>query len=138
MTLVKCRTYKCTHQTESTAILAWILCGLFVKGTFSDIWQGHSPPATLTIHVASRYEKARKIKLAQDDYCTKATRGEWAGLGEFPEDLQWEALVDVLRGRVKVAAAWHPFHSLITNASFTTSRFKHIATRRSTWTISLG
>ncbi|KAI0367317.1 carbohydrate esterase family 9 protein [Pilatotrama ljubarskyi] len=48
------------------------------------------------------YEKARQIKQAQDDYCAKATAGEWAGLGEFPEDLQWEALVDVLRGRVKV------------------------------------
>ncbi|OSD06097.1 carbohydrate esterase family 9 protein [Trametes coccinea BRFM310] len=48
------------------------------------------------------YEKARKIKQTQDEYCAKAVRGEWAGLGEFPEDLQWEALVDVLRGRVKV------------------------------------
>ena len=49
------------------------------------------------------YEKARQIKEAQDDYCAKATRGDWAGLGEYPEDLQWEALVDVLRGRVKVS-----------------------------------
>lgn len=49
-----------------------------------------------------RYEKARQIKQAQDDYCAKATRGDWAGLGAYPENLQWEALVDVLRGRVKV------------------------------------
>ena len=28
--------------------------------------------------------------------------GKWNNLGDFPEDLQWEALVDVLRGRVKV------------------------------------
>ncbi|KAI0643981.1 carbohydrate esterase family 9 protein [Trametes meyenii] len=48
------------------------------------------------------YEKARQIKQAQDDFCAKAAKGEWAGLGEFPEELQWEALVDVLRGRVKV------------------------------------
>ncbi|KAI0639278.1 carbohydrate esterase family 9 protein [Trametes polyzona] len=48
------------------------------------------------------YEKARQIKQSQDEFCSKAVRGEWAGLGEFPEDLQWEALVDVLRGRVKV------------------------------------
>ncbi|KAI0367346.1 composite domain of metallo-dependent hydrolase [Pilatotrama ljubarskyi] len=48
------------------------------------------------------YEKARQIKRAQDDYCAKATKGKWAGLGAFPEDLQWEALVDVLQGRVKV------------------------------------
>ncbi|RPD56488.1 composite domain of metallo-dependent hydrolase [Lentinus tigrinus ALCF2SS1-7] len=48
------------------------------------------------------YEKARQIRDAQDDFCSRAKRGDWAGLGEYPEDLQWEALVDVLRGRVKV------------------------------------
>ncbi|EMD37398.1 hypothetical protein CERSUDRAFT_114069 [Gelatoporia subvermispora B] len=48
------------------------------------------------------YNNARQIKDAQDEYCAKAQAGEWAGLGKFPEDLQWEALVDVLRGRVKV------------------------------------
>ena len=48
------------------------------------------------------YDKARQIKEAQDDYCAKATRGDWSGLGDYPEELQWEALVDVLRGRVKV------------------------------------
>jgi hypothetical protein len=42
------------------------------------------------------------IKESQDAYCSKAIAGQWEGLGEFPEDLQWEALVDVLRGRVKV------------------------------------
>ncbi|PSR81151.1 hypothetical protein PHLCEN_2v6486 [Hermanssonia centrifuga] len=48
------------------------------------------------------YDKARQIKNTQDQYCTKALAGEWKGLApEFPEDLQWEALVDVLRGRVK-------------------------------------
>ena len=51
----------------------------------------------------TRYEKARQIKVAQDDYCEAALAGRWEGLAaEFPEDLQWEALVDVLRGRVKV------------------------------------
>ncbi|KAG6911111.1 hypothetical protein DXG01_003851 [Tephrocybe rancida] len=48
------------------------------------------------------YDKARKIKDAQDKYCAKALSNEWNDLGEYPEDLQWEALVDVLRGRVKV------------------------------------
>ena len=48
------------------------------------------------------YEHARQIKDAQDEFCEKATRGDWSGLTEYPEDLQWEALVDVLRGRVKV------------------------------------
>ncbi|KAF8630669.1 hypothetical protein AX15_002817 [Amanita polypyramis BW_CC] len=48
------------------------------------------------------YETARRIKQQQDEYCDKALSGNWEGLNEFPEDLQWEALVDVLRGRVKV------------------------------------
>ncbi|KAJ6572062.1 carbohydrate esterase family 9 protein [Mycena capillaripes] len=48
------------------------------------------------------YNTARIIKEKQDVYCAKALAGEWSGLGDFPEDLQWEALVDVLRGRVKV------------------------------------
>jgi hypothetical protein len=49
------------------------------------------------------YDSARRIKEKQDDYCLRALRGQWKDLGEFPEDLQWEALVDVLRGRVKVS-----------------------------------
>ncbi|KAI0266870.1 carbohydrate esterase family 9 protein [Gloeopeniophorella convolvens] len=48
------------------------------------------------------YDKARQIKEKQDAYCGAARAGKWTGLGEFPEDLQWEALVDVLRGRVRV------------------------------------
>ncbi|KAJ7669334.1 carbohydrate esterase family 9 protein [Mycena polygramma] len=48
------------------------------------------------------YNTAHVIKDKQDAYCAKALAGEWNGLGDFPEDLQWEALVDVLRGRVKV------------------------------------
>lgn len=51
------------------------------------------------------YDEARKIKEAQDDFCAKVDNGLWDQLeGEpFPEDLQWESLVDVLRGRVKVS-----------------------------------
>lgn len=50
------------------------------------------------------YNKAREIKLAQDSYCAKAEAGKFDEIKHtpFPEDLQWEALVDVLRGRVKV------------------------------------
>jgi hypothetical protein len=39
----------------------------------------------------------------QDVYCEKVFAGDWKDLGPFPESLQWEALVDVLRGRVKVS-----------------------------------
>ncbi|CAA7259139.1 unnamed protein product [Cyclocybe aegerita] len=48
------------------------------------------------------YDTARKIKQSQDAYCQNALAGKWNGLGDYPENLQWEALVDVLRGRVKV------------------------------------
>lgn len=49
------------------------------------------------------YDEARKIKNAQDEYCAKAAAGLWDGLAaEVPKDLKWEALVDVLRGKVKV------------------------------------
>ncbi|THU89863.1 hypothetical protein K435DRAFT_280938 [Dendrothele bispora CBS 962.96] len=52
------------------------------------------------------YETARKIKVQQDDFCSTALSGDWETIGgssaKFPEDLQWEALVDVLRGRVKI------------------------------------
>lgn len=50
----------------------------------------------------SRYNTAKKIKEAQDSYCERALNDEWEGLGDFPQELVWEALVDVLRGRVKV------------------------------------
>lgn len=51
----------------------------------------------------SAYEQARKVKTMQDDYCLKAESGSWYELRDsFPESLQWEMLVDVLRGRVKV------------------------------------
>ena len=50
------------------------------------------------------YETARKIKVAQDEYCEAASTGKWDDIEgkEFPNDLKWEALVDVLRGKVKV------------------------------------
>ncbi|KZV83009.1 hypothetical protein EXIGLDRAFT_729044 [Exidia glandulosa HHB12029] len=52
----------------------------------------------------SAYNEARKVKEAQDLYCAKAQAGQWDELADsaFPESLQWEMLVDVLRGRVKV------------------------------------
>jgi len=49
------------------------------------------------------YNEARKIKDKQDDYCAKIEAGLWNEISsEYPESLQWEALVDVLRGKVKV------------------------------------
>ncbi|EKM59751.1 uncharacterized protein PHACADRAFT_181721 [Phanerochaete carnosa HHB-10118-sp] len=53
----------------------------------------------------SAYNEARKVKQQQDDFCTKAEAGLWEDIAgqSFPENLQWEMLVDVLRGRVKIA-----------------------------------
>ncbi|CAE6413393.1 unnamed protein product [Rhizoctonia solani] len=49
------------------------------------------------------YNSAREVKQKQDEFCDRAEDGtvDWSK-ESFPEDLQFEALVDVLRGRVKV------------------------------------
>ncbi|EGO21300.1 hypothetical protein SERLADRAFT_417630 [Serpula lacrymans var. lacrymans S7.9] len=49
------------------------------------------------------YNEARKLRDSQDQFCAKAEDGLWDELGAFPEDLQWEALADVLRGKVKLS-----------------------------------
>ena len=49
------------------------------------------------------YKRASQIKTAQDAYCGKAEAGLWNSIVDgFPEAYQYETLVDVLRGRVKV------------------------------------
>jgi hypothetical protein len=56
--------------------------------------------------IREAYDKARQIKDAQDAFCTKAEAGQWNDPEvqgkKFPFNLQWETLVEVLRGRVKV------------------------------------
>ncbi|KAL0577309.1 hypothetical protein V5O48_004665 [Marasmius crinis-equi] len=53
------------------------------------------------------YDKATQLKKQQDDFCARVDTGEFEGLGNFPEDLKWEALVDVIRGRVKAGFEVH-------------------------------
>jgi hypothetical protein len=85
---------------EFTAKPGWIIYGVYVKGMFSFVQTfGISCISSFDIN---RYDHARQIKEKQDSYCEKALAGQWSGLGDFPEDLQWEALADVLRGKVKV------------------------------------
>ncbi|KIJ54270.1 hypothetical protein M422DRAFT_154278 [Sphaerobolus stellatus SS14] len=50
------------------------------------------------------YNEARKLVEAQDTFCATANSGKWSALNgkDFPEDLKWEALADVIRGKVKV------------------------------------
>ncbi|KAH7091723.1 composite domain of metallo-dependent hydrolase [Auriculariales sp. MPI-PUGE-AT-0066] len=52
----------------------------------------------------SAYDEARQIRDAQDEFCAKVTDGHWGDIEgqKFPDSLKWEALVDVLRGRVKI------------------------------------
>ncbi|KLO05758.1 hypothetical protein SCHPADRAFT_917689 [Schizopora paradoxa] len=58
------------------------------------------------------YDEARKVKEAQDSFCESVRQGRWDELTDaasideikpFPESLEWEALVDVLRGKVKLS-----------------------------------
>ncbi|KAJ7769202.1 hypothetical protein DFH07DRAFT_807206 [Mycena maculata] len=68
---------------------------------------------TLRVHSQTRmdaawnfrqaYNEARKIKDAQDAFCAVVENGLWDGESPYTESLQWEALVDVLRGNVKVS-----------------------------------
>ncbi|KLO16031.1 composite domain of metallo-dependent hydrolase [Schizopora paradoxa] len=51
------------------------------------------------------YDTARQLKEKQDALCERVSSVDEISIEEditFPENLQWEALVDVLRGRVKV------------------------------------
>ena len=57
----------------------------------------------------SAYETARQLKEKQDAFCERVSAEDFTGTDAdltFPEDLQWEALVDVLRGRVKVCLVY--------------------------------
>jgi len=65
----------------------------------------------------SAYNEARKAKHAQDAFCAKAEAGLWDSAGSiFPDNLKWEALVDVLRGRVKVGRWVPPMNWLMIRA----------------------
>ena len=73
----------------------------YAKGVSQSTTTGRN---SLIQRLAYRYNRARATIQAQDAYCEKAMVGilNAQALGDFPEDLQWEALVDVLRGKVKV------------------------------------
>ncbi|GJJ16001.1 hypothetical protein Clacol_010280 [Clathrus columnatus] len=54
------------------------------------------------------YNNARSLVEKQDKFCSAVVNRDWASpaiaasQGEVPEDLKWEALADVIRGKVKV------------------------------------
>ena len=65
------------------------------------------------------YNEAKKVKDDQDAFCQKVEAEEWESLcDKFPESLQWESLVDVLRGRVKVSTVIYFSELLIDFPSF--------------------
>ncbi|KAF9449461.1 hypothetical protein P691DRAFT_853918 [Macrolepiota fuliginosa MF-IS2] len=51
------------------------------------------------------YHTAKQIQVAQDAFCDAAEAGYWDAVDgkEIPEDYQWESLVDVLRGKVRLS-----------------------------------
>ncbi|KAJ6539527.1 carbohydrate esterase family 9 protein [Mycena capillaripes] len=63
---------------------------------------GNRPDAIWALR--SAYAEARDVLAAQDAYCSKVEAGLWDSLGPFPENLRFEMLVDVLRGKVKVTS----------------------------------
>ena len=53
----------------------------------------------------SAYSQARRLKIAQDEFCSLAEANSWDSITDpFPEEAQYEVLIDVLRGRVKVSS----------------------------------
>lgn len=64
------------------------------------------------------YNEAKKVKDEQDAICQKVEAEQWDSLcdeDKFPESLEWESLVDVLRGKVKVSyyASFCTFRDLL-------------------------
>ncbi|KAF5358954.1 hypothetical protein D9758_004746 [Tetrapyrgos nigripes] len=60
----------------------------------------------------SAYYEAKKLMKQQDAFCARVESGLWhpeerAGEAIFPSNWQWELLVDVLRGKVKVTNDCH-------------------------------
>ncbi|KAF8514437.1 hypothetical protein BU17DRAFT_68372 [Hysterangium stoloniferum] len=50
------------------------------------------------------YNKACTLVHRQDKFCAAVKKGRWSSIRgqNFPKDLEWEALADVIRGKVKV------------------------------------
>lgn len=69
----------------------------------------HQTRLDLSYNFRSALEESRRIKVAQDEYCEKALEADSHGLvleEKFPYNLEWEALVDVLRGKVRLSDDW--------------------------------
>ncbi|KAJ7150716.1 hypothetical protein C8R46DRAFT_1123967 [Mycena filopes] len=105
-----------TAERSSSAMVLEPPHSLFLNTSARQTWRhmkyacGENPDRTYrqtrmdaAWNFRQAYNEARKIREAQDEFCAAAQAGKWDGRAEFPESLQWEALVDVLRGRVKLS-----------------------------------
>jgi hypothetical protein len=76
----------------------------YMKQACGENLKAHGTRMDAVWALRSAYNEARKIKNAQDLYCQKAEAGLWESIdSKFPDSFQWEMLVDVLRGRVRIS-----------------------------------
>ncbi|KAJ7028309.1 hypothetical protein C8F04DRAFT_1291263 [Mycena alexandri] len=102
-----------TVERSSSAMVLEPPQSLFLNSSTRQTWHTPAVRTRTVVYGQTRmdaawnfrqaYNEARKIREAQDDFCAAAQTGKWDGRSAFPESLQWEALVDVLRGRVKLS-----------------------------------
>ncbi|KAF5380445.1 hypothetical protein D9615_004477 [Tricholomella constricta] len=93
--------HACGENPSTTSLLE---LQSFLKVTHSSDGQYKDTRMDTNWAFREAYKTAFDIKEKQDKYCSLALAGKWKNLGELPEDLQWEALVDVVRGKVKINA----------------------------------
>lgn len=75
------------------------------KRQFENVAGGPATRLGESFWFRKAYENARRVKAAQDRWCEAATTGMAAGevlTEEYPRSLEWQTLVDVLRGDVRV------------------------------------
>ncbi|KAH8924813.1 hypothetical protein BT69DRAFT_1318637 [Atractiella rhizophila] len=53
-------------------------------------------------NMRSTFQKAKELKDKQDEFCSRLEKGSTEEGETFPDNLEYEALVDLLRGRVKL------------------------------------
>lgn len=122
-----------TFQAGCIGARVWTPYGHSVKRTYSANARRVRFTGCTDVTCAFRYNKARQLKHAQDTYCAKVEAGKFEEVADipYPEDLQWEALVDILRGRVKVDMSTHILTRFI--HIYVDLRFKSIVTSRWIW-----
>lgn len=94
------------YEVGSFQTLAWISAHRVFRQACGENLKAYGTRMDTIWSLRSAYSQARRVKLAQDEYCSLVEANLWDSItGPFPEEYQWEMLVDVLRGRVKVLFA---------------------------------